>query len=505
MHSKATHWILLILTGVLFLMAGNVRAQNTLLDSTLIQAEELRNEKRLEEAAKVLAHYEQLFAGNPTIERLYGQTLCQLKKIEQAKNLYQNALRLNPSNSGLIHDYAQLLLNLKDYKTAEKILRELKKSDFTTLFLLGKASYYAGHEKKALYFLKKALELKPDNNNAQNLYREVHQIVSPKLQIAGSFRSDSQPLKGYGTHAVFQYYISKLLNLSLYGGINHYSGTSNSNNITYFKIREAFESFKGTTQMSLTLGKLYSGGNKRSDWSGDFQIKQALFKSLYLKGGAVRHNYDYTLAGVLSLLMYHTYSLELSIGSIEKWNGLIGSSLDIFPDNNSIITYFVSFQSKPVKLNPFSIAFGYAFNYMNSKEDRFGSVLSATELLDMALPPNTVTPIQGTYGSYYTPLQQFSNSLTTSISYQSGAITVNGNISVGIYAETNAPLLSLSTQYDGFRILKKYQLKNFVPINLGTSFLSRLGSQWNMEVNYTFTRTYFYDSHNLVLRLKYSF
>ena len=226
----------------------------------------------------------------------------------------------------------------------------------------------------------------------------------------------------------FQYYFSNALQLSLNGGVNHYTGSSNSNTISYIEIGDVLESAKGKTILGLTLGNSISERNKTSDWSGDFQIKQALYKNLYLKGEAIRHNYNYTLSGVLNLLMNHTYRLELNWRHFEKWDGMVGTSLDVFGDDNSIITYYASVLSKPVKVEHLSIAFGYAFNYMNSKQDRFGSVLSNAELLAMAPAPNTVTAIQGTYATYYTPLEQFANSLTTNISYQSGGITLNGNL-----------------------------------------------------------------------------
>lgn len=445
MRIKETHWIHFILTGVIMiLMSGNVQAQNTDVSNLMNRAEELRKERKFSEAAEILAQCNQQHPDNIGVVILYGQTLTQMEEFGKAQAVFKEALKFHPDNPDL--------------------LKATKK-----------------------------------------LHHEAPHIASPKLQIAGSYRSDSQPLKAYGTHAVFQYYISNLLQLSLSGGINHYTGSSYSNNISYFKIEDVLESPKGKTTVGLSLGMLYSEGNKTAEWSGDLQLKQALFKNIWLEGEASRHNYVYTLPAVLNLLMYHTYKLELTWGNAAKWNGITGSSLDVFGDNNSIITYTASVQSKPVKIDHLSLAFGYNFTYMNSKQDRFRSLLSASDLLAMAPAPNTVTPIVGIYGAYYTPLQQFSNALTTNISYQMSGITWNGNLSVGVYAKTNAPSLTMSTENNSFRILKAYNLKNFVPIDLVTSLLMPVGKRWQLEVNYTFTRTYFYDSHNLAAWVKYSF
>ena len=499
--------MLFCLTGFAFLLApGSLQAQNTELVNTLDSVEILRNEKKYAAAAGLLARYEKKFPGNLSIEKIYGQMLVRMQAYSQARAVYRQALIIHPDDPDLVRDFGQLLLRMKDYQAAENLLLPLVnkgKNSFSTLYQLGMVYYYTRQDRKACVYLKKALESKPNDARVNTFYQEVRRNVSPSLQVTGEYSDNSNPIKRYGTQAVFQYYVAHYLQLCVSGGFNHYSGKDHFSNQPYFKIANVFQSHKGNTTLKISLGKLYATTQNLSDWTGDFQFNQSLTHWAYVAGEASRQLYNYTLNAVVQMLMYNSYEVDLNLGHAENWNGLVGTSLNVFPDHNSIISYYAKFLSKPIKASHFSAALGYEFTYSNSKQDRFGSTLSATDL--MALYPEIPQDLGGAYTTYYTPLRQFSHNVLTHIAYVTEHITFTGKASVGLYAKTNAPSLTLAGTQNNITIVKNYHLKNYVPITLDAAFHANMGLHWKLDITYNFSKTYFYDSHQLAAGIKYQF
>ncbi len=491
----------------LILFSNNpVAAQSTLLSQTLNKARQLRNEKKFTEAANLLGDFENRYPGNIWIEQMYGQTLFWMHDFQKAEKVYRKALTFHPEDPGLLYGYGILLFAEKKYNMAEKILLsfvEKQPGNFDAESILGKIYYYKGDFKLAASHFKNALNKNPGNNEIKNLYQEVYRIIHPNLSIIGDFRSDTQPMTSFGPYAKFQWYVSQLLNFDISGSLINYSKIPSFNTVSFFKLGNTFQFPERKISIKINGGKYYSSLNSSSAWGGRFQLRKTLFKNISLKAEALRTNYDYTVSSAEQLLMINRLSLGLSLGKQNSWNGDIGAFMEFYPDNNYMNAYYAWFLSKPVKLSSFNISFGYAFNYMNSKEDRFRTKLSQNVILASS---NTNSSIEGVYDPYYTPHNQFSNSVLANISFDIDAsTTIYGHASVGIYSKTNAPSFSIASNNGISSIVKNYNYQNFTPLDIGFLMISNLNRQWQLTLKYTFLQTYYYNSNSIRAGIKYYF
>jgi len=80
-------------------------------------------------------------------------------------------------------NYATVLINLSDFKTALKILEKAKQINplnYYVHYKLGMTYYQAGEPEKARSALAESLRLNPDNEHARQLYRQIDVILKAR-------------------------------------------------------------------------------------------------------------------------------------------------------------------------------------------------------------------------------------------------------------------------------------------------------------------------------------
>lgn len=488
---------------LLFTLVGtSAYSQNSLVMQTLEKARTLRNDKQFEAAAKVLGAFEEKYPGNIWIERLYAQTLFWIHNYKKSDEIYSRALHYHPDDLDLKYEYSLLLFSMKKYDQAKTLLQiytRSQKDNGGAEGLLGKIYYYQRDFKKAAIHLKKALHFNPGNKEFQKLYRQVYRITSPNLMIGGKLRSDTQPMTAYGPMAQFQWYHSGLLDLSITGNYLTFSNIPTQNSISYIQIGNAFSLGTGGTKLKLDVGQNYSGLSKSSDWNGGISLVAPISKVVKFEAGAQRLNYNYTESSVEDLLMINQYSLDLVAGKSTGWNGMAGAQTQYYPDNNYVSAFYGWFLSKPINLSGIKLSLGYAFNYMDSKEDRFELKSSYNQSHGKG-NTNSGSGTQGIYVPYYTPHDQFSNSLLANISAVLGkGAHFYAHASVGIYSQTYAPYFVKNTS----GIVKKFGYQTYYPLDLGGSLNFNISRQVVFKINYDYQKTYYFNSNILNLALRF--
>ncbi len=489
--------LLLVLFSIMLI--SNASAQNTWVTNTLTKARKLRNEKKFGEAATVLGNFEKKYPGNLWIEQMYAQTLFWMKDYRQSEVIYKRAIGFHPDNLELKYDYATMLFAEDKLEQAKKqllVYSQSKNDNAGAEALLGKIFYYQSQFKNAETHLQRAVQLNPGNKEIIKLYRQVFRIVSPQLLLNAGYMKDDQPLQSFGSALKFQWYISDMLNFDVSGSAFNYTDIPNTGIITSAEIGNRFHFRKAGLELRLAGAWFYANSNKTYDWGGTVQLNKKLGKLFNVALGARRTNYTYTIASVNNnLLMINQFSLDFTAGKPNSWNGMAGARYQFFPDNNYVNAFYAWFLSKPLHFSNFNLAFGYAFNFMNSKEDRF--------VLKAANTTRGSNGTEGIYVPYYTPHNQYANSILVNLNYHAGAYSVfYGHASVGVYSKTYAPGFSLSNNGTPE---KTYAYQKYTPLDLGLRFQTDISRKVTLSLDYTYLQTYYYNSHNVNFIFRFYF
>jgi len=488
---------------------GPVVAQNQLVISTLENARAKIDQKKLEEAVLILAAFENQYPGDIYVERLYAQTLSWLLEYERSEEVYQKALGFHPNNSDLKFEYAIMLIDYGKYELAEEQLIDVLKEDSdhgNILVLLGKINYFQGKYKKAAAYLSKALLLKPENDEVESLSQTVHHILSPQLTFDLMYREDQQELIVFGPQLSFKWYLSRIFELGLKTQLNKYSGLFYNNNdgniLSSLEVFNRFHFQKVGFSAQLSAGVARSRIGSSKEFCGGVHLSQKLYKSLQVDFVACRKNYDYTLLSAQQLLMISQYKMSLSQGKENGFNGLAGLQYSFFPDDNYVYAYYLWFLTKPVKLSKLNISFGYAFNHMNSKGDRY----EALETIRPNYQGNS-SKIEGIYNAYYTPMDLWSNSVLLKMEYSwNKNVKVKGHASVGLISSIDAPYLYYDFNSVGIiEIFKGFSQESYIPYDFGFHLQSYLSKNLEFQLSYSYLSTYFFATHLANISMKMYF
>jgi len=488
---------------LVIILIGNIQAQNSLVTNTINKAKQLRNEKKFSEAVTVLGNFEKKYPGNLWIEQLYAQTLFWMKDYRRAEVIYKRAIGYHPNNPDLKYDYAIMLFAEKKLDKAKEQLLTYTQSKWDNAgaeALLGKIFYYQSQFKNAEKYLGQAVQLNPNDKSTEKLYREVYRIVSPQLALSAEYKNDDQPLQTFGSTLKFQWYVSDLLDFDVSGDAFRFTKIPNAGLISSAGIGNRFNFRKAGLELRLAGTWFYANANKTYDWGGTVQLDKKLGKIFNIALAARRTNYTYTIASVNNnLLMINQLSLNFTVGKTKSWNGMAGARYQFFPDDNYVNAFYAWFLSRPINLSGFKLSFGYAFNYMNSKEDRFEPKLSN----QYSNNSNRSNTIEGVYVPYYTPHNQYANSVLVNFNFHiTPYAAFYGHASVGVFSKTYAPGYSL---LNNGTLEKTFAYQNYIPLDLGLNFQADISRKAELNLSYTYLQTYYYSSHNVNFGFRFYF
>ena len=416
--------------------------------------------------------------------------------------IYKRAIGFHRDNMELKYDYAVMLFaDNKLNQAKEQLLAYTrnKQDNAGAEALLGKIFYYQSQFKNAEKYLGRAVQLNPNDKELEKRYREVYRIVSPQLGLTADYLKDDQPMQAIGSTLKFQWYLSDLLNFDVSGNAFNYTDIPNAGLISTAEIGNRFHFRKAGVELRLAGAWFYANNNNTYDWGGTVQLDKKLGEFFNIALEARRTNYTYTVASVSdNLLMMNQFSLNVTAGKSDSWNGMAGARYQFFPDNNYVNAFYAWFLSKPINFSGFKLAFGYAFNYMNSKDDRFEpryTGINPTGNNGRNNGNSQSKTIEGIYVPYFTPHNQFANSVLVNFNFHvSPHAAFYGHASVGVYSKTYAPGFSLS---NNGTVEKTFSYQNYIPLDLGLSFQMDISRKVAMSLKYTYLQTYYYNSHNV--------
>ncbi len=486
---------------IFLIIASLANAQNQLVTNTLDQAKQFRNDHKFEEAAAVLESFENTYPGNIWIERLYAQTLYWIQDIEGASVIYERAIGYHPEDMAVKYEYALMLFDLNDFEKARGLLLEYVEGQQyagEAEALLAKINYYLADFKTADRHLEAALALHPDDPELLQIKREIQRIIRPNLDLGGDYIIDQQPMQVFGPDLKFNWYRSNILDFTVSGNLFKYADIPNPNIISSLLLTNRFHINKSRLKIHLSAGGFYSNLGKDFDWAGSFQLVNEFKSTLKIDLKAERTNYSYTISSAQSLLMTNQLTFNVSLGKQNAWNGLAGSQIVFFPDDNYVTSYYVWVLSRPITFSAFKLSLGYAFSYMNAHEDRFEPSTTVEQIVEDEAYDEK---IEGIYNPYYTPINQINNSLLLNLSFQPSSSTLfHAHASAGLYSLIDGPYFFVD--YDNNNMLnieKGFATQNYIPMDFGVTYRQELSEKLELNTSYRYLSTYYFVSHNFNL------
>jgi len=499
-----TSYLKIVTLAVLLSIITSSMAQDDLLLSTIDRATQLRDNGDFEGAVKLLDQFNTDYPGNSWILRLYAETLFWMKDYNKAASVYEEAIRWHPDDFDVKYEYAILLFEMGKYQEAKDILivyTNIRPEDSGAESLLGITNYYLGDFKEADEHLKKSLAINPTDNRTQEIYREVSRIVSPWLKADVLYTDDSQPMQQWAPVLQGGWYQSHFLNLSFSLGLRNFSSDSVHSNLYSFQLQNSFQFPNAGFSAKVSAGGFYTSIDRAFDYSWGISLQQKMAKHLYLRVGGERSAYTYTLASIEKPFARGIYNVSLSWEKLKSWNASTGYIGEYFPDDNNVQTYYAWGMGPAISFSIFELYLGYAFNYADSKESRYVSEKSLDEILDDYNPDEQ---IKGIYDPYFTPNNQFTNSVLVNFDIiPSQKINIKLHASVGFYARAMNPYFYLDKENEETIIKQGFYQESFMPLDLGINFNMDLTDKLLLNFSYTYLQTFYFNSNNFNLGLKF--
>src|SRR5580693_7203498 len=157
-------------------VSAQVKKNNKTETDTFKIANQYIAKKKFRKADKVLKKYRQSHPKDINAAWLQAQNKLYLNNFKQSDILYQSAVKMQRDNDYLQLDYVHSSADMGKMTQAENLLSTLENAgkDYSNMSLLhARLSYYQGDYKLAAAYMKKAVQLNANNNEASTLNDEI--------------------------------------------------------------------------------------------------------------------------------------------------------------------------------------------------------------------------------------------------------------------------------------------------------------------------------------------
>ncbi len=488
-----------ILIGV-----GYVSAQAR--PDTLQIAKQLRDKGKYKKATSILKAYCAHYPKDINALWLYAQTEFWMRHFHLSQKLYEQAVRLQPDKDYLTLDYAHALLDMGDWKKADKVLKNLEKRGKTysdQLQMRARISYYNGDYDRAKKEVKIAIDSNTQSKTARQLYDDIMTARSPWIKIGAAFSTDNQPIKTVTPSIEAGVYLHP--NSSLQIGVSS-PVFIRGNNIT-----DAQMATIGNTSSFKKIGLLVRADigidkfpyKNKVNWTGDLYLQKTFVKYLVIDALAEYKPYLYTYSSIDTALTTGHFVSTIGWTDQNFINGKLRFDLNCFAGSNYVYTLYGYVFAPPIRFSFVRLSFGYGYSFSDSKKNDY----SSSRPLDTIIKNFATAPtITGIYDPYFTPSgQQIHSALILLKLNPIRSLEIGLSGSIGFYAYTQNPYLYLNKNSSSeLYIASGYSRENFIPIDAGAYVQWQFAKKYSIKADYKYRSTYFYTSNTASLSFKMS-
>jgi tetratricopeptide (TPR) repeat protein len=474
---------------------------------TMQLAKKYRAEKKLAKASHVLCVYHKNHPEDVNALWLLAQTEFWRDHYRRSRKLYKQALAMRPGNDYILLDYGKAMLELGDWKTADSVAGKIeskgrKYSD--EQLLKAKILYWTGDYTRASYYLKEVFNKDAGNVVGWDIQDQLLVAKSPWLTVGADYVGDNQPIHRITPAVQAGIYLHRAAQLSVDIAAPVFVANGKVYNAQLFRLGDKLSFQKQGLELDFKAGVVKYPFHNKTDWTASFQMKEVLARHFELELGAEHMPYYYTLSSLDTVVNVNHFVFAAGWNDKSTWNGRAAFEFNYFNDKNFTYTGYAWLYAPPIKFSVLELRLGYCYSYSNSNESRFASASTLSQII--ASYGNT-QQITGVYVPYFTPSQQHIHAALLSLKVTPVKVLeldVKGN--VGFYAYTQNPYLFLDTDSKAETIIARgFSKVVYVPFEVGASLAWHASRKIIFTAQYTYRSTYFFNSQQASVGLKFSF
>jgi Tfp pilus assembly protein PilF len=461
------------------------------------------NDNNFSKAEKLLSDNYDSFPHDLEYVWLYAYTSHKAKNEKKSLELYDKAISISPENMELKLEYARMLYEIGKLSEAEKYINILKTSklDQSEILLLDASiQYWKGNFSKAEKSIEIFNKKYPKNvGYTKELSYYIKETKAPFIQLDFNYASDNQPLETISEQFTVGQYRSAaffpILTLKNY----NYNPTAQ---VIEASLSNTFQVADAGFSTKIEGGIYYNQILEKINPIGEVIISKNLSNKTNLKIGANRKPYIATQISTTYDLLQNNAFAKLEYGKINEFYINATYNYQFFEDNNNIQSFGIWGLTKPLFKSSLKMQLGYGFSYSDAK------TTSYKQIDPLQIDSNSI--VKGEYTPYYTPDNQLVNSAVVVANYNFNSkfkVTLNGTY--GFYAKANVPQFKSQTSGNIFgsntTIVSSSVESTFNPFDIGIKLGYNANKNLTLSANLSYFDTYFYDSLNSGVSLKYNF
>lgn len=496
----------LILFFFIALICSRLPAQST--QSVIETVNELTTNGRYEDAQVLI---ERCHRANPKdfkVLHLYAQVSYLNKKYDAFKDLYGEAMQMQPKNFSLKIEYAKMLFDINEYLDALPLLNEYlvhEPGNVDALLTKAKISRYNEDYYESYSALSTLLSKDPTNIVARELNAEILVLKSKWAKLTASYTNTSQPINVLSPTLEAGIYFSPLSSPKISISPVLFQKTK-GDNINIYMAQVENRTFYKNFGVGINYGAgliMYPG--TQFDVTAKVRFDKYAERYILLTLGGERKPYFTSLPSIDTTIMTHSVSSSLTLITKESWNGK-GTFESVFFDgvDNIVTTIDAYLLSPKLKVKDFDFKLGYEFYFSTSKLDKFVSDRTEAQIIATG---NSIPYFGGDYYPYYTPKNQYAQSVIFAFAYNPTKETqASFDVHYGLLANAEKPYFFRETNsIGGVYASKNYASENYTPVDINFSINSLITPKIAMNLDFKYSKNFFYITRSMALGVKVNF
>lgn len=470
-------------------------------------AKQWRDKGKYKKAVSLLQAYHKHYPKDINTLWLYAQTEFWRRHFKSSRKLYDQAIALQPDKDLVRLDYAHSLINMGDWKIADKVIKELEKkgrSYSDQLYLRAQISYYRGDYNQAKREVKQAIDSNTQSKPAKQLQEDIMRARAPWIRFGASYSTDNQPLQVVAPFVEAGIYLHRYSSLQMAVSTPLYIRGNNIANAQMASIGNSSSFDEIGLLLKANIGIDKFAYQNKVNWTGDLYLQKTFAKYLVIDAYAGYQPYLYTSSSIDTALSVGHFKSSIGWNDQNFFNGKLGLDFNYMPGTNYVYTLYGYVFAPPIKFSFVQLRLGYGYSYSDSKKNDY----SASKPLDTIIKNfSSATAISGIYDPYFTPTGQQIHSALISLRLnpvRQLEIGLTGNI--GFYAYTQNPYLYLNKNAaNEIYIATGFSRQTYTPIDAGAYIQWQFAKKYSIKADYKYRSTYFYNSNAVCLSFKISF
>jgi len=278
-------------------------------------------------------------------------------------------------------------------------------------------------------------------------------------------------------------------------------------NINVYKVQFENRSFIRQFGLGINYGiGIMKYPASQFEFSGKVIFDKYAERYILVTLGAERQPYFGSAFSLDTNIMVNTASSSLTLITKESWNGKVTFQADFFDGIDNPISSLNSYILLPrLKIKDFDFKLGYGLNLSTSKLEKFVPDKTDAEIL---AGPFFVPEYSGIYYPYYTPKNQFTNSVITFIGYNPSKETEVGlSVKYAFIGTAERPYVYKDTHHllGGEFISKNYQKSDYNPLDISFFLTSLITPKITANIGFNYSKNFFFISRSIALGVKVNF